>query len=218
MKTLRLHPHPADRRRLRTRVVPVVVAAAALAATAPAGAQDRPSVRSDADVVSPGHRYVLRGEGWFAGPRCGARAQISQREAHGVRVGSARIRDNGTFAFSHAVPREARRGTRIVLDVSQLCDGVGTSRTVRIGIGRDRRGCGRPLAGDGTAYAIAVVGGLGCGLGEEVIGDFIDLGIEPDGWACAHVDRRVADRDYDFACTESARPGRRVEARSVPAV
>ena len=213
MRTLRLHTRPSGHRRLRTCAVPVVAAAAALAATAPAGAHDGPSVRSDAGVVSPGHRYVLRGEGWFVGPRCGARVQISQREAHGVRVGSARIRDNGAFTVSHAVSREARRGTRIVLDVTQLCDGVGTSRTVRIRIGSDRHGCGRPLSGDGTAYEIAVIGGLGCGPGEAVIGDFIDLGIVPDGWACAPVDRRVAG--HDFACIERARPGRRVEARRV---
>ena len=92
-----------------------------------------------------------RGEGWFVGPRCGARVQVSQREAHGFRLGSARVRENGTFSFSRAVPREARRGTRIVLDVTQFCDGVGTSRTIRIRIGRDRRGCGGPLSVDETA-------------------------------------------------------------------
>ena len=190
-----------------------VIGAAALAAAAPAGAHDGPSVRSEAGVVSPGHRYVLRGEGWFVGPRCGARVWVSQREAHGFRVGSARVRDNGTFSFSHAVPREARRGTRIVLDVTQYCDGVGTSRTVRLRIGRDRHGCGGPLSVDETAYDLTVFGGLGCDAGANAIGAFIDTRIEPAGWACAHVDRRVAG--HDFACIEIDRPGRRVIARRV---
>jgi hypothetical protein len=195
------------------RIAPAMIAVAALAAAAPAGAHDGPSVRSDADVMSPGHRYVLRGEGWFVGPRCEPRVQVSRREGHGVRAGSARVRDNGTFTFSHAVPREARRGTRIVLDVTQSCDGVGTSRTARIRIGRDRHACGRPLEGEGTAYDITVIGGLGCAAGENAVGLFIDTGIELDGWTCAHVDRRVAG--HDFTCVAIARPGRRVEARSV---
>jgi hypothetical protein len=35
-------------------------------------------------------------------------------------------------------------------------------------------------------------------------------GIEPAGWTCAHVDRRIAGHDND-----TARPGRRVEALRV---
>ena len=209
---MRLAPRPTNDRRLRARVAAAAIVTAALAA-APAGAHDGPSVISDAGVVSPGHRYVLRGEGWFVGPRCGARVTVSQREAHGVRVGSTRIRGNGTFSFSHAVPREAHRGTRIVLDVTQYCDGVGASRTVRLRIGRDRHGCGRPLAGDGIAYDVTVIGGLGCAPGENAIGAFIDTRIEPAGWACALVDRRVAG--HDVACNEIARPGRRVVALRV---
>jgi hypothetical protein len=211
--SMRLAPRPTNDRRLRASVVLAVVAAGVPAAAAPAGAHDGPSVRSDAGVVSPGHRYALSGEGWFVGPRCEARVRISQREAHGFRVGSARVRDNGTFSFSHAVPREARRGTRIVLDVTQYCDGVGTSRTVRVRIGRDRHGCGGPLSVDGAAYDVTVIGGLGCDAGANAIGPFIDTRIEPDGWACAHVDRRIAG--HDFACTEIGRPGRRVTALRV---
>ena len=90
------------------RLALAVITLAAVVAAAPAGALDGPSVRSVAGVVAPGYRYVLRGEGWFVGPRCEPRVRVSQREAHGVRVGSARIRDNGTFTFSHAVPRAAR--------------------------------------------------------------------------------------------------------------
>ena len=203
-------------RRPRARVAALVIAAAALATAAPAGAHDGPSARSDADVVSPGHAYVLRGEGWFVGPRCGARVWVSQRNAHGVRIGSARIRDNGTFSFSHAVPRESRRGTRIVLDVTEYCDGTGTSRAVRLRVGRDRHGCGRPLSDAETAYDITVIGGLGCVAGSDAVGVFIDTGVELAGWTCAHVDRRVAG--HDFACTEIDRPGRRVVARDVRGV
>ncbi|HET8952602.1 MAG TPA: hypothetical protein VFN44_18905 [Solirubrobacteraceae bacterium] len=211
MRKLEQHPH---HRHLRARAAAAVIAAAALAAAAAtASAHDGPSVRSDAPTVSPGHRYVLRGEGWFVGPRCGARVSVSQREAHGVRVGSARIRDNGTFSFSDAVPHAARRGTRILLDVTQSCDGAGSSRTVSLKIARDRHGCGRPLAGADTAYDITVIGGLGCAAGENAIGLFIDTRIEPAGWTCAHVDRSFAGDD--FACAEIARPGHRVVARSV---
>ena len=49
--------------------------------------------------------------------------------------------------------------------------------------------------------------------GAHAVGAFIDTRIEPAGWTCAHVDRRVAG--HDFACTEIARPGRRVIARRV---
>ena len=209
---MRHAPRPHSRR-LRARVAPAVIAVAALASAAPAGAHDGPSARSEADVVSPGHAYVVRGEGWFVGRRCGPRVWISRHEAHGVRVGSARIRDNGTFSFSRAVPREARRGGWIVLDVTQYCDGTGTSRTVRLRIGRDHHGCGGPLSDAETAYDITVIGGLGCAAGEIAIGDFIDTRIAPAGWTCAHADRRVAG--HDFACAEIDRPGRRVVARSV---
>lgn len=198
---------------LRACIGLLLIAAAALTATAPARADDGPSVLSEAGVVAPGHRYALRGEGWFVGPRCEPRVQVSRRESHGVPVGSARIRDNGTFRFSRAIPRRARRGERIVLDVTQTCDGIGTTRTVRIRIGRDRRGCGGPLSVDAKAYDLTVFGGLGCTAAAKAIGAFIDSGIEPLGWSCAHVDRRIAG--HDFACNEQARPGRRVEARRV---
>jgi hypothetical protein len=190
------------------------IAVAVVAATAAsAGAHDGPLVISEADVVRPGDRYVLRGESWFVGPRCEDRVEVSQREAHGFRVGSARVRDNGTFSFSHRVPRGARLGTRIVLDVTQLCDGVGTSRTVKLKVGRARHGCGGPLSVDETAYDLTVFGGLGCSRGAHAIGAFIDTRIEPAGWTCAHVDRRIAG--HDFACIETARPGRRVTALRV---
>jgi len=182
-------------------------------AAASAGAHDGPSVSSAAGVVPAGERYVLQGESWFVGPRCEPRVELSQREAHGFRVGSARVRDNGTFTFSRRVPRSTPLGTRIVLDVTQFCDGVGTSRTVKLKVGRASHGCLSPLSVDEAAYDLRVFGGLGCSRGAHAIGAFIDTRIEPDGWSCAHVDRRIAG--HDFACIESARPGRRVIARRV---
>lgn len=191
----------------------VTGAALFAAAAAVAAASDGPSVISEAGVVPPGGRYVLDGDGWFVGPRCDPRVQVSQRESHGFRVGSARVRDNGTFRFSHRVPRGTRRGTRIVLDVTQFCDGVGTTRTVRLKVGKARRSCPTPLSVDRAAYAIKVFGGLGCTTGAHAVRAFIATGHEPVGWSCARVDRQIAGHDYE--CIEAARPGRRVTARRV---
>jgi hypothetical protein len=132
---------------------------------------------------------------------------------HGVRVGSAPVRDNGTFTFSRRVPGTTPRGTRIVLDVTQFCDGVGTTRTVRLKVGKASRNCPEPLSVDSKAYVVRVFGGLGCATGAHAIGGFIHTGKVVVGWSCAHVDRRVAG--HDFECIESARPGRRVTARRV---
>ena len=138
---------------------------------------------------------------------------VSQRESHGFRVGSARVRDNGTFTFSHRVPRSTPRGTRIVLDVTQLCDGVGTTRTVRLKVGKASRSCPEPLSVDSAAYVVKVFGGLGCATGTRKIRAFIHTDVEPVGWSCAHVDPKIAH--HDFECIETARPGRRVTARRV---
>jgi hypothetical protein len=138
---------------------------------------------------------------------------VSQRESHGVRVGSARVRDNGTFRFSHRVARGTPRGTRIVLDVTQLCDGVGTTRTVRLKVGKASRSCLKPLSVDRAAYVVKVFGGLGCRTGARAVGAFIDKGTEPRDWSCARVNRKIAG--HDFECIETARPGRRVTARRV---
>jgi hypothetical protein len=195
------------------RKLALVAGAATFAVAAVAAASDGPSVISEAGVVPPGGKYVLNGEGWFVGPRCVPRVEVSRRLRHGVRIGSARVRDNGTFRFSRRVPRGAARGTRIVLDVTQFCDGVGTTRTVRLKVGRASRGCPEPLSVDRAAYAVKVFGGLACSTGARAVGAFIDTDIEPAGWTCAHVDRRIAG--HDFECIETARPGRRVTARRV---
>jgi hypothetical protein len=202
-----------DRRAAGRRMLVLVASAATFAAATLAAASDGPSAISEARVVPPGGKYVLDGEGWFVGPRCVQRVEISRRESHGVRIGSAAVRDNGTFRFSHRVPRRAARGTRIVLDVTQFCDGVGTTRTVRLRVGRASRGCPEPLSVDRAAYAIKVFGGLGCTAGARAVGAFIDTDVEPAGWTCARADRRIAG--HDFECIETARPGRRVTARRV---
>ena len=208
--------HAPHRSRTARRLLRCASAAAVLLAAlavAPAGAHDGPSVRTEASVVAPGHRYVLQGEGWFVGPRCETVVRISQRESHGFPVGTARVRDNGTFTFSRRVWRTARRGSRIVLDVTQDCDGTGTTQTARFKVGRDRKGCGAPVTIGGRAYDLTVFGGLGCGEAASVIGAFVDSGGEPEGWACASADRSVAGHDY--ACNQRDRPGRRVTALRV---
>ncbi len=195
------------------RKLALVASAATFATATAAAASAGPSVISEAGVVPPGGKYVLDGEGWFVGPRCDQRVEVSHREGHGVRVGSARVRDNGTFRFSHRVPRGTPRGARIIVDVTQFCDGTGTTRTVRLKVGKASRSCPRPLSVDRAAYAIKVFGGLGCTTGAHAVGAFIDTGIEPAGWSCARVDRQIAG--HDFECIETARPGRRVTARRV---
>jgi hypothetical protein len=202
-----------NRRAAGRRQLALVTSAVMFAAAAAAAASAGPSVISEAGVVPPGGRYVLHGEGWFVGPRCAPRVEVSQRENHGFRVGSARVRDNGTFRFSHRVPRGTPRGTRIIVDVTQFCDGVGTTRTVRLKVGKARRSCPTPLSVDRAAYAVKVFGGLGCTTGAHTVGAFIKTGIEPAGWSCARVDRQIAG--HNFECIETARPGRRVTARRV---
>jgi hypothetical protein len=201
---------------MRFALTAAATAAAIVAAASSAAAHDGPSVISEAGVVRPGDHYVLDGEGWFVGPDCESHVSVSQRESHGVRIGSARVRDNGTFTFSHRVPRGTPYGTRIVVDVTQFCDGIGTSRTVKLKVGKARRNCLAPLSVDETAYTLKVFGGLGCAKGAAAIGAFIDSDIEPAGWSCAHVDPQIAGHDY--SCVETARPGRRVEARRIQEV
>src|SRR5262245_33632339 len=98
-------------------------AAATLAIAGPAAAHAGPSVNSEAAAVRPGDRYVLDGEGWFAGPRCEPRAEIT---SDGSQVGTAPVGDTGTFSFARRVPRRTQLGARIVLHVTQYCDGIGT--------------------------------------------------------------------------------------------
>lgn len=197
---------------MRSALLAAAILAAVTTAT-PAVAHDGPSVRSEAGVVRPGDRYALDGDGWSFAAGCAPRVEVSRGENHGVPVGVAPVRDDGTFRFSRRVPRGTPYGTRIVLDVTQYCDGIGTSRTVRLKVGAARRDCPGPLSVDETAYVVRVFGGLPCARGIEAIRAFIDTDIEPAGWSCAHADPRIAG--HDFGCLQSDRPGRRVTARRV---
>jgi hypothetical protein len=189
--------------------VALALAATVAIATPAAAAAAGPSVISEATVVRPGDRYMLDGAGWFAGPRCEPRVEIS---GHGVRVGAAAVRDTGTFSFWRRVPRGTPRGTRIALDVTQYCAGVGTTRTVTLRVGRARRTCGGTMAAGGDAYRVKVFGGLSCASGAGAVGPFIDTGIAPPGWSCAPVDAQLAD----LYCVQSAHLGLRVTAHKLP--
>jgi hypothetical protein len=190
-------------------------ALAAVMVTAPAAAlaHSEPSATVSADLVRPGGTYLLAGEDWYLGAECEPRVTISQRESHGFRVGSAPVRADGTFSFSRRLPRAARSGSRIVLDVTQMCDGIGTTKTVRFRVGADKSDCSEPLTAGGSAHVVTVFGGLKCVRAMKVIGAFIETDRVPDGWSCAHVDRKAAGHDY--ACVDDRRPGLRVIARRV---
>ena len=194
----------------------LAVALAAIPAASGAAAPVTPSLTLAAGTVGPGERYVVHGEGWSRASGCSRQVQVSRRLRHGVRLGSAAVAEDGSFRFSRRVPGRARRGARIVLDVTQYCrtdaGSVGTTRTVRIRVGRPAIECLRPLSVDATAYVLAVSGGLRCREGAEAIGSFIDTGIEPPGFLCS---RLGAPTGLDFVCLRTDRPVRRVTARRI---
>ena len=198
-----------------TAVHRALVTGLVLAAAVPAAASGapRPTVAPQLDTVPAGRAYVLEGSGWGAEAGCERRVRVTRTLGHGITVGTARVASDGSFTFRRRVPRAARDGARIALDVLQFCDGVArTSRRVTIEVGRGRL-CPGPIAVDGTAYLLGVYDGLGCASGAGAVGPFIGTGIDPDGFDCAHVDRRIAGHDY--ACVDLERPGRRVTARHV---
>jgi hypothetical protein len=195
--------------RIAIPVVCVVVGRVAVAAAA------GPTVTPETKVVPAGERYVLAGAGWSTASDCTRRVDVSRRLSHGIRIGSAPIASDGTFTFSRRVPARARRGSRIVLDLTQYCDGVGTSRTVRVRVGRRAHTCGGPLSVDGKAYLLKVAGGLSCDAGAGAIGPFLDTGIDPDGFDCAYVDPQTG---HDAACVQVNHPTRRVTARHISEV
>lgn len=194
----------------------LAVALVTITAATGTAAAATPSLSVAAGAVDPGERYVVRGHGWSRASECSRQVEISRRLGHGVRLGSAAVAEDGSFRFSQRVPQHARRGTRIVLDVTQYCrtDGgpIGTTRTVRIRVGRPVSGCLRPLSVDARAYVLAVSGGLRCREAAAAIGVFIDTGIEPPGFLCARLDARTG---FDFACLRADRRVQRVTARRV---
>src|SRR5215212_2759210 len=104
-----------------------------------------PSVSPDARRVPAAEKYLLNGSGWSLAPGCETAVEVSRRLSHGVPVGSAEIADDGTFTFMRRIPRRARVGSRIVLDVTQYClsgtDRIGTTRTVVIRVMRRAHTC-----------------------------------------------------------------------------
>lgn len=207
------HPSPRHRRRLVAGALVV-----ATVATATASAATSPSVTPEARTVAAGERYALYGASWSRAEGCEARIEISQRLGHGVLVGTAPIAQDGTFSFFRRVPRAARSGTRMVLDATQFCratpeaDRLGTTRTVTLRVVPAPRPCPSPIAVDEKAYAVSVIGKLGCDRAIETVGAFIDTGIDPSGFDCSHVDPRTG---HDFVCLADAHPERRVIAKHV---
>jgi hypothetical protein len=193
----------------------IAIPAACVVGGCVAVAAAAPSVTPEARIVPAGERYALFGSGWSTAADCEPRVEVSRRLAHGIRVGSAPIASDGTFTFSRRVPAHARRGSRIVLDVTQYCDGIGTSRTVRLRVARRAHRCSGPLSVDGRAYLLKVAGGLSCDEGAGAIGPFLDTGIDPDGFDCANVDPRTG---HDAACVQVNHPSRRVTARHISEV
>ena len=171
-----------------------------------------PAVTPEAPTVPAGERYALAGQGWSTAPNCEPKVRVSRRVNHGVPVGSAAVDELGSFLFARRVPAKARPGSRIVLDVTQYCDGIGTTRTATIKVGRPARTCEGPLSVENRAYLLRVWGGLGCSRGADAIGPFLDTHISPDGFDCAYVDPRTG---HDAACVETDHPNRRVTARRI---
>jgi hypothetical protein len=188
--------------------IPVLCIVAGRVAVATAA----PSVTPEARVVAAGDRYALFGDGWSVAPGCARRVEVSRRLSHGIRVGSAPVADDGTFVFSRRVSSRAKRRSRLVLDVTQYCDGIGTTRTVRLRVGRPAHTCSGPLSVDDKAYLLVAHGGLSCAAGAAAIGPFLDTGIDPDGFDCATVDPRTG---HDAACVQTDHPSRRITARRI---
>ena len=192
--------------------------AAALAALAPAGAAAMPaanagpSVRVDSTLVSAGDTYVLAGSDWSVDDGCEPRVRISRTLGHGVRVGSAAVRADGSFTFSRRIPRDTARGARLVLDATQYCDGLGTTRSATVRVGRPEHGCPGSIGVDGEAYVLRVTAGLRCARGARAIGPFLDTDLEPWGFLCAWTDPKVG---HDAVCMRASNPASRVTARHI---
>jgi hypothetical protein len=199
------------------RLLPIVVMLWVTAA-APATAAGT-SLTLDARHVPAGERYVLQGDGWAVYEGCGKEVTVSRRiEQHLVGIGTARVADDGSFTFMHKIPRTALAGSRIVLDVTQLCtsvmDAVSFTKTVVVRVMPPARTCAGTIAVKGRAYVLETWGGLGCGSA-QAIGPFLDAHISPDGFDCTRTDPRVG---YNAACTVQVHPRQRVTARRIKEV
>ena len=194
----------------------LLVAGMVLAAAAPAAAAGGPVVTAQRDTVPAGQRYLLEGSGWSTAAGCERRVHVVRTLGHGFHVGTAELDAEGAFGFSRRIPRGTPRGSRMTFDVVQYCDGLaGDPRSVTVRVGRSRL-CRGAMSVDDGAYRVATFGRLRCADGMAAIGPFIDTGIDPGTFDCAHVDRREAGHDY--VCVDTEHPGRRVTARRVSEV
>ena len=200
---------------MKRSILAVLCLSAALPAVA-ASADDGPLVRPDSKLVSAGDSYSLVGEGWYVGSHCEPRVQITRTLRHGVRVGSARVRDNGTFTFTRRIARSTKRGTRLRLAATQYCDGIGQTRTTTVRVGRPEHDCPGFITVDEQAYVLRVTAGMSCSDGAGAVGPFIDTDIEPAGFLCSRADPAIAG--YDAACQKTGNPASRVTARHISEV
>ena len=150
------------------------------------------------------------------GSHCEPRVHITRTLRHGVRVGSAPIRDNGTFTFTRRIARSTRPGPRLRLEATQYCDGIGQTRTTTVHVGRPEHGCPGLITVDGKAYVLRVTAGMSCSRGAGAVGPFIDTDIEPSGFLCSGADPAIAG--YDAACQKVDNLASRVTARHISEV
>jgi hypothetical protein len=143
---------------------------------------------------------------------CEREIEVTRVLEHGAPVGSARVRKDGSFTFSRRIPRSAKAGSRLRFLATQYCDGIGTSRSATVRVGRPEHGCPGSIAVDGKAYVLRVSAGLRCARGARAIGPFIDTDIPPLGFDCARSDPAVG---YDAVCTKAGNQASRVTARHI---
>jgi hypothetical protein len=200
---------------MKRSILAVLTCTAAATAPAPvvASADDGPLVRPDSKLVSAGESYSLVGEGWYVGSHCEPRVHITRTLRHGVRIGSAPIRANGTFVFTRRIARSTKPGMRLRLEATQYCDGIGETRSTTVRVGRPEHGCPGFITVDEKAYVLRVTAGMSCSRGAGAVGPFIDTDIEPNAYLCSWADPAIAG--YDAACQKVSNPASRVTARRI---
>jgi hypothetical protein len=168
-----------------------------------------PQAAAHPPTIGPEGAYRLAGRGWSVEARCERSVEVSRRLSHGVLVGSAAVRDDGTFRFRRRAAG-SRAGSRLVLDVTQYCgqgsgddpSRIGTTRTVTVRV-VGTRSCPGPL----DDLRLRVRGGLGCRAGRRVLERFLASGASPSGWDCAHLS------GGGEACQDALGSGRSVTGR-----
>jgi hypothetical protein len=175
-----------------------------------------PRVRAESPVVSAGDRYALVGSGWNLPGRCGRLVAVGETLGRRLRIRSAPVARDGSFAFSRRVPDATPAGTRIVVDVTRYCRPHGSDRlrtvvrSATIRVARAPYACAEPLTAAGGRYELTVAGRMRCADGAAAVAAFLASGSEPDGFLCG--------RNADYAgggadCLRADDPASRVEAR-----